>query len=148
MRTKKKSPWARAALLTGSLMVLALGSGCKNHLAFGTVTKFGLDISQKPDQTIDVTMGYRRAEMVSIPVAKNDKQPADADESKDAYSVLGRFNVSYGNPFKTGPNEGLHLKQFFATGMAARAAARNAEMRQAFGEAAGEVKAKQEGGEE
>lgn len=147
MRTNNKLPWRRAALLTGSLVLMTLGSGCKNHLAFGTVTKFGLDISQKPDQTIDVTMGYRRAEMASIPVAKNDQEPADADGSKDAYSVLGRFNVSYGNPFKTGPNEGLHLKQFFATGMAARAAAKSADMRRAFGEAAGEVKAKQEGGE-
>ena len=144
-----KLPWPRVAVLTGSVLLLTLGSGCKNHLAFGTVTKFGLDISQRPDQTIDVTMGYRRAEMASIPVAHNEKEPADADESQDAYSVLGRFNVSYGNPFKSGPNEGLHLKQFFATGMAARAAARNADMRQAFGEAAAEVKAKQEeGGDE
>lgn len=116
-----------------------LGGGCK-HLAFSTATKFGLDISQKADQTIDVTMGYRRAEMVSIPVPDD----ADASDTDDAYSVLGRFNVSYGDPFKTGTNEGLHLKQFFATGMAARAAANNTDMQKAFGRAAGEVRLKQE----
>lgn len=141
MTSNKKLPRPQVALLMGSLLLPILGGGCKNHLAFGTATKFGLDISQKANQTIDVTMGYQRSEMVSIPVPED----KDASESEDAYSVLGRFNVTYGDPFKKGTNDGLHLKQFFATGMAARAAATNANMRQAFGEAAGKVKAKQEG---
>ncbi len=128
-------------MLAGGLSLLLLGGGCRNQLAFGTATKFGLDISQKADQTIDVTMGYRRAEMASIPVPLD----TDASTNTDAYSVLGRFNVTYGDPFKPGENEGLHLRQFFATGMAARVAATNADMRQAFGEAAGQVKAKQQG---
>lgn len=126
------------AWLLGSLLLPLLGAGCKNHLAFATATKFGLDISQKANQTIDVTMGYQRAEMVSIPVPSG----KDANATEDAYSVLGRFNVTYGDPFKGGKNDGLHLKQFFATGLAAQAAATNANMRQAFGKAAGEVKDK------
>ena len=133
----------RAVPLAVILLLPLLGGACRNQLAFTTSTKFGLDISQKADQTVDVTMGYRRAEMASIPVPGG----ADADETRDAYSVLGRFNVSYGDPFKAGTNEGLHLRQFFATGMAARAAARNSAMRKALGEAAGEIKAKQEGQE-
>lgn len=139
MKRAFKSLSLRMAFLPVSLLLL-LASGCKSHLAFGTATKFGLDISQKPDQTIDVTMGYRRAEMVSIPVPGE----TDASATEDAYSVLGRFNVTYGDPFKPGPNEGLRLKQFFATGMAAQAAAKNADMQKAFGKAAGTVKAKQE----
>lgn len=86
-------------------------------------------------------MGYRRAEMASVPVAKKGESVADADDTNDAYSVLGRFNVSYGNPWKL---EGLHLRQFFATGMAARIAATNTAMQEAFGEAALDVKLKQE----
>jgi hypothetical protein len=144
MKRDYKSPRPCVIRLLAALLLPLLAGGCKNHLAFGTVTKFGLDISQKPDQTIDVTMGYRRGEMASIPVPGD----ADASDTTDAYSVLGRFNVSYGDPFKSGPNDGLHLKQFFATGMAARAAPRNADMRQAFGEAAGKVKAKQEEGKQ
>lgn len=134
----------RGASLAAVLLLPLLGGACKNQLAFTTGTKFGLDISQKADQTIDVTMGYRRVEAASIPVPAD----SDADENRDAYSVLGRFNVSYGDPFKAGTNEGLHLKQFFATGMAARAAARSPAMRKALGNAAGEVKAKQEGAAE
>jgi len=161
------------ALLAIAIAVVALNTGCKNHLAFGTSTKFGLDISQKPDQTVEVTMGYRRAEMVSIPVApdgapcphcvkccSNEKQTCthaaccsdphvgarkpridDADGTNDAYSVIGRFNVHY-NPGLFGRTNGLHLKQFFATGMAARKAAQNTNMQRAFGEAAHQVKTK------
>lgn len=131
-RHRKRVP----QLLFGVLLALA-ATGCRNHLAFSTATKFGLDISQKANQTIDVTMGYQRAEMASIPVPTDQ----DASTTQDAYSLLGRFNVTYGDPFKS-PREGLHLKQFFATGMAARIASTNPDMRQAFGEAAGQVKAK------
>ena len=137
MRELSKSSLVLSALL---LAGLPMASGCKSYLAFSTATKFGLDISQKADQTVEVTMGYRRAEMASVPVPGD----TDADANTDSYSVLGRFNVTYGDPFKPGANEGLHLKQFFATGMAAQAAAKNADMQKAFGEAAGEVKAKQE----
>jgi hypothetical protein len=130
----------RAALLAGSLALPLLVCGCRNHLVFTTSTKFGLDISQKANQTVDVTMGYQRAEFASVPVP----QDTDATATTDAYSVLGRFNVRY-NPgiSPTNPTNGLHLKQFFATGMAARAAARNPDMQGAFAEAAGQVIEKQ-----
>src|SRR5262245_28107771 len=130
MRRKLKSPPSISTLLFGTLLLL-FAAGCRNHLAFGTATKFGLDISQKPDQTIDVTMGYRRAEMASIPVAQTNQPIADAGDMDDAYSVLARFTVSYGDPWKQGPNDGLKLKQFFATGMAARKAASDANMQKA-----------------
>lgn len=133
----------RRIVVAGCLGACVLATGCKNHLAFGTATKFGLDISQKPDQTVSVTMGYQRAEMASIPVAgegvsENDRgnPTPDADNTHDAYSVLGRFSVKYGDPWKKGPNDGLRLKQFFATGMAARKAAQTPEMQRKFGEAA------------
>jgi hypothetical protein len=136
----RQNQLSRGALLLGGLLLPLLGAGCKNHLAFATSTKFGLDISQKANQTIDVTMGYQRVEAASIPV------PADADatDTNDAYSVLGTFHVYYGDPFKQGENDGLHLKQFFATGMAARAAAGSANMRAAFGDAAAAIKVKQD----
>lgn len=130
----------RTVLLACSLVLPLLACGCRNHLVFTTATKFGLDISQKANQTVDVTMGYQRAEFASVPVP----QDTDADKDTDAYSVLGRFTVRY-NPgiSATNPTNGLHLKQFFATGMAARAAARNPDMQGAFAEAAGQVIEKQ-----
>lgn len=144
MMKHNKRPGPHLAVVVAAAASL-LSGGCRNHLAFGTATKFGLDISQRPDQQVEVTMGYRRSEMASIPVAENG---GDANGTNDAYSVLSRFYVSYGNPFKLTEREGLHLKQFFATGMAAREAANNADMRTAFGRAAGEVKARQEGAAE
>ncbi len=127
---------------------LGLTAGCKNYLAFATATKFGVDITQKPDQTIDVTMGYNRYEVASIPVAETPGEKGnvaqDADEEHDAYSVLGTFYVNYGNPWK---GEGLQLKQFFATGMAARNAAQKPEMRAFFGDAAFKIQQKKKGDE-
>ena len=49
-------------ILMSSLLFLL--SGCSNTLVFGTGTKFGVDISQRPDQIIEVTMGYDRYEVV------------------------------------------------------------------------------------
>jgi hypothetical protein len=158
-------------IFSGGIAVATSLSGCQNYLAFGTATKFGLDISQKPDQTVDLTLGYRREEIASIPVAPNgpantnarpteakganlkgtgtntesstptSNRITDANEAEDAYAVLGRFSVTY-DPILIGNGDGLHLKQFFATGMAARKAAGNSNMRKAFGKAAYEVKEK------
>jgi len=126
-----------------SLMFILLLEGCQNVLGFSTATKFGLDISQRPDQTIDVSMGYDRTEVASIPAPKDDDANESADgtdkANTDAYSVLGTFVVSYGNPFLDQP---LVLDQFFATGMAARKAARNPELQKFFGEAAGKIATK------
>ncbi len=108
--------------------------GCTNQLAFSTATRFGLDISQRADQQPEITLGYNRAEIASIPVAGKEEEVKDADDVHDAYSVLGTFYVYYGKP-----GEGLHLNQVFATGMAARKAAQNPKMQKAFGNSAGVV---------
>ena len=89
------------------LSVVSLGlAGCVGKtLVFGTATKFALDVSQRPDQTVEVTMGYDRYEVASIPAVKEDavQEGAAKTAGKDTYSVLGIFSVSYGNPFSTEP---------------------------------------------
>lgn len=117
------------------LSALAVLGGCAKTLVFTTGTTFGLDISQRPDQTINVTLGYDRAEIASIPASED----TDANTQNDAYSVLGIFNVHYGNPFLREP---LTLHQFFATGLAAQAAAKDAQLREFFGKKAGEISQK------
>ena len=114
---------------------LALATGCcaKRYIAFTTATKFALDVSQKADQTIDVSMGYDRSELASVPAIED-----NADGTKDAYAVLGKFSVKYGNPFTTP----LVLNQVFATGIAARNAAASEQGRTYFGEQAGVVEGK------
>src|SRR4029453_9090194 len=91
------------------LLVIAGGAGCGKTLVFSTATKVGLDISQQTDQTIDVTFGYDRMEIASIPAPRD----TDAADGADTYSVLGIFSISYGNPFSS-PREPLRLDQFFA----------------------------------
>jgi len=140
------------AFVTGGCLALLL-QGCEGYLAFGTATKFGLDISQRADGNIDVTLGYQRVEAVSIPApketgseGKKDGQGqsqggSDASKVRDTYSVIGRFHVKYGNPFVGEP---LELNQLFATGHAARLAAKNKQMMEAFGRAAGTIAKKSE----
>jgi hypothetical protein len=103
--------------------------GCTKTLAFGTATKFALDISQRADQTIDVSMGYDRAEIASIPAKAN----TDATQTDDAYAVLGTFYVTYGNPWTMQP---IRVNQFFATGMAARTASETPRFQDYFGRSA------------
>jgi hypothetical protein len=103
----------------------------RTHLAFGTMTKFALDASQRPDQTVDVSMGYDRGELASVPTGGDE----DAGDGQDAYSVLGTFYVRYGNPF----DDGIRLNQFFATGRAALTAARSDRFRRFFGRQAAVV---------
>jgi hypothetical protein len=112
--------------------VLVLLGGCANTLVFSTATTFGLDISQRPEQTINVTLGYDRVEVASIPAPRD----IDASDQNDTYSVLGIFHVQYGNPWKLEP---LTLHQFFATGMAARTASQNPQLREFFGQKAAEI---------
>lgn len=135
MRSRPRATIALAALVLGML------AGCRPYLAFGTATKFALDVSQRADQTVDVSMGYDRAEVASIPAPE-----ANATDDTDAYAVLGTFSVVYGNPFGDDP---LTLKQLFATGMAARIAASDPESRAYFGGKAHEIEDKkneQDGG--
>lgn len=127
MRTRK-DPGARA--LPALLMALLL-PGCANTLAFGTATKFGLDISQRADQMIEVSLGYDRVEVASIPAPTDD--PANGE---DTYATLGIFDVRYGNPWADQP---LILNQFFATRWAARQAAQDPRFQEFFGKRAGEI---------
>jgi hypothetical protein len=122
-------------IMTILLLVFTI-VGCGNYLAFSTGTKFGLDISQRPDQTADVLLGYQRVEIASIPVPLNKK----STYTEDVYSVLGTFDVEY-DPDLLDPERegGLHINQLFATGMAARNVAENANMQKLFGEAFGTV---------
>lgn len=113
---------AFAVLLLPALVLL---SSCAKSLTFGTATKFGLDISQRADQMIDVSLGYDRVEVVSIPALEE-----NATDQQDTYSVLGIFSVQYGNPWKGEP---LKLDQFFATGQAAKKAANTPGLQQLFG---------------
>lgn len=138
----------RATLLAHVTLILPfflLQGGCSNMLAFGTATKFGLDIAQQADKTIDVTLGYDRAEIVSIPAAKEtDASACSADKistdscNNDAYSVLGTFSINYGNPWYLEP-EPLELNQFFSTGIAARQAAKIGAFNNFFGTKSGDI---------
>ena len=113
--------------------------GCANRLAFGTATKFALDVSQRPDQTVEMTLGYDRMEIVLIPmytVKDGERQAKDATEDFDTYSVLGTFQVSQGNPFADQP---LIIHQFFATGRAAVRAASDPAFQRIFGLEAGDI---------
>ena len=117
-------------------MLLTLGSaGCKNYLVFTTATKFGLDASQRADRTVEVTLGYQRAEVVSIPACREDEgvDPAEshcfADGKEDTYTVLGTFHVNQGNPFTMEP---IEIQQVFATGMAAQNASNNPAIAKIF----------------
>jgi hypothetical protein len=115
-------------------LILYVGPGCAKTIAFGTATKFGLDISQRPDQTIDVTLGYDREEVASIPAPEG-----DVKKNEDTYSVLGIFYVKYGNPWTFKP---LQLNQIFATGWAAREAANDKRLQEFFGKKAAEISKK------
>ena len=122
---------------TAALGALVLGgalAGCTKTLAFGTATKFALDVSQQADKTIDVSLGYDRAELASIPAPRD----TDATADTDTYSVLGTFFVHYDNPWDA-DGDPLRLNQFFATGAAARAAANSARFRAYFGHSAGVI---------
>ena len=127
---KEHNGFAASILL--AIPVVTMLAGCAHTLAFGTSTTFGLDISQRPDQTVDVVLGYDRLEITSIPAPKDE----DAKKTEDTYSVLGIFAVKYGNPWK---NQPLRLNQFFATGWAAREASKNPRLREFFGKKAAEI---------
>lgn len=124
-----KTAWTYQRWSLALLLVLGGAGGCSKTLIFSTATKVGLDISQRADQVIDVTFGYDRMELVSIPAPKD----ADAVDGKDTYSVLGVFSVSYGNPFALQDRQPLKVDQFFATGQAAKKAADTPGLQDLFG---------------
>jgi hypothetical protein len=125
-------------LLAVSCALLAV-TGCANRLAFGTATKFALDVSQRPDQTVEMSLGYDRMEVVLVPTyttKESGLEARDATADADTYSVLGTFQVSHGNPFLGQP---LVIHQFFATGRAAVKAASDEGFQRLFGTAAGDI---------
>ena len=113
-------------------------TGCTKRLAFATATKFGLDISQRADQTAEVSMGYDRVELVSIPSVSSNGTIRDPRTDEDTYSVLGTLLIRYGNPFIP-PREGLHIHQFFATGRAALKIVENKHLRDIFARDAAQI---------
>jgi hypothetical protein len=126
---------SRALVLLGVAVAAAGCSTTVTTLAFGTATKFALDISQRPDQLVEVVLGYDRVEIVSIPATDSDATRNADGSGTDTYAVLGTFSVSYGTPWA----EPLKIRQFFATGRAAREAAENPEFQRLFGRTAGEI---------
>jgi hypothetical protein len=100
-----------------TLLLASALAGCSSSerlLAFATATTFGLDISLRADDNVNVVLGYDRVEVATVPV----QETKDASKTDDAYSVLGFFHVDYGNPWN--PGSDLTLKQLFATGVAAQ----------------------------
>lgn len=139
----------RTTTLVGWAVVAGAMAGCVDRsVVFVTSTKFGLDASQRQDQKVEVTLGYQRAEVASIPMcvpAKGstggqtassssmtctEKNGYDSTGEWDAYSLVGAFHVDYGNPFDT--SQPLTLRQVMATGMAARQIAKDPKLRPGF----------------
>ena len=105
--------------------------GCQGYLVFTTATTFGLDISQQANQTPHVVLGYKRGELASIPATQK-----NASATEDTYSVLAYFCAKYDPILSQSTTDSLQIRSVFTTGMAARAAASNADMQRYFAEAA------------
>ena len=122
----------RSCVIGLVVAMIALGTGgCAKRLAFATATKFGLDVSQRADQTVEMSVGYDRIETVVMPA--EEKGVSDAS---DTYAVLGTFQVKHGNPFA---NQALVIHQFFATGRAAIRAAETEQFQRLFGAEAADI---------
>lgn len=140
--------WRRLGTLVGLLVLGSTMGGCVDRsVVFVTSTKFGLDASQRQDQKVEVTLGYQRAEVASIPMCVpanrsgsqatptssmtcSENNGYDSTDRWDAYSLVGAFHVDYGNPFDT--SQPLTLRQAMATGMAARELAKDPKLRPGF----------------
>ena len=123
------------SIITSSVLAVtsvALLSGCRNLLVFSTATKFGLDISESAAQQPEITFGYNRAEVVSVPLGGGHTNTADryyvsdAGPTNDAYSVLGTFSVGFDPSLNN--TAGIHVNDLFATGVAAQKAAASPAM--------------------
>lgn len=146
----------RATSGVGSVITFALIlAGCtqatrhSNLMAFGTNTTFGIAAGKDVDVPT-VTVGYKRQELVLMPLVANTKEDAhhrllpcdiaaSADKAdhpcvlvgtrgdsnntlaKDSYSVLASFGANFGGGVdSTGAKINGGLAQYFATGMAAQ----------------------------
>jgi len=159
---KQSDVTRRVGTLIGLVVLVIAVAGCVDRsVVFVTSTKFGLDASQRQDQKVEVTLGYQRAEVASIPMCVpasrsngpdgapsssmtcSEKNGYDSTGEWDAYSLVGAFHVDYGNPFDT--SQPLTLRQAMATGMAARQLAKDPKLRPGFMVAADQaVRAPQE----
>lgn len=119
-------------------------SGCSapkhsNTLIFGTNTLFALDASyDSATQQPNITIGYKRQELVWLPLMVNKAavvqkdestngitdavfQSQGSDNSRDAYSVIASFGTKHSasyDPTK-GPVASGEISQYIATGAAA-----------------------------
>ncbi len=132
-----------SALVFSVVITISACSSTPHHtntLIFGTNTKFAIDIAADPTGTPSLTVGYKRQEIVWMPLLANQdnngKPHADnkflflgkqEPQNQDTYSVL----ASFGATFSAGSTMGIEtqgakvstgggLAQFFATGLAAR----------------------------
>ncbi|NOS78502.1 MAG: hypothetical protein HOP35_11210 [Nitrospira sp.] len=135
-----KKVWLSIFILISGLS----GSGCNNYLVFTTSTKFGIDISQDAGQPPKMALGYKRAEIALIP---SDHTPATPDT--DTYAVLSDFcvmanpslydwtdTVTKSKSSSTEVKDSLQIRSIFATGMAAREAAKTEAIQTHFAQAA------------
>jgi hypothetical protein len=90
-----------------------IGTGCHNDaLVFTTYTKFGLHASATGNTPNNLMFGYKRFEGAIIPVDAS----KEASEVASVYAAISLTNNWF---------SGLHLRQAFATGLAAENAATN-----------------------
>lgn len=120
--------------------------GCKDYLVVTTATKFGLEVSQVAKEPPKVVIGYKREETAIIPAehrnATDDTIKLDGTHNTDTYSVLAEFCVMANpslwdffqglSPTSRNVPDGLQIRSFFATGMAANKAADRVETRHYF----------------
>ncbi|CBK43371.1 protein of unknown function [Nitrospira defluvii] len=124
--------------------VVVAGSflGCENYLVVTTATKFGLEISQVAKEPPKVVLGYKREETTIIPAEHRNATSDGTETQTDTYSVLAEFcvmaNPSLWDFFEslssTGRDvpDGLQIRSFFATGLAAAQAADSVKTRHYF----------------
>lgn len=149
-----------ATLITACAML----AGCaniphNNVLLFGTDTKVALDISSAATQggAPQITIGYRRAEAVWMPLVANKQTCGNAGncqtetatnnsgvqvlsgkdqqsgQGTDAYSVFASFGAKFGAEASGAEVSGSGgLAQFFATGIAAQRLAANQSVQEAL----------------
>jgi hypothetical protein len=128
------------------LPAVAFGAllGCENYLVVTTATKFGIDITQVAKQPPKVVIGYKREETSIIPADHLNAESGPNGEETDTYSVLAEFCVmanpslwdffdSLSSRSRDVP-DGLQIRSFFATGIAAITAAKSVQTRQYFKE--------------
>lgn len=134
-------PFQRLRLLLPVVAFAAL-FGCENYVVVTTATKFGIDITQVAKEPPKVLIGYKREETSIIPAEHQNAESGPNNEKADTYSVLAEFCVmanpslwDFFDSLSSGGRDvpdGLQIRSFFATGIAAVTAAKSVQMRQYF----------------